>query len=215
VTGLKGLNDDPEAAVLNPETDIGAPENKRKERLAHTRPGFITERKGLTAAERGIALHLTLQHIDFQKCVNMAGVAEEIERLTKKGLLKKEQAETIDAEKIITFFESDIGKRILAAESIKREFKFSLLYPAEYFFPNGGQDKIMLQGVVDCFFEQDGELTIVDFKTDVVTPETLGEKVKLYAPQLEAYSNALERITKRPVKERVIYFFYINRAMSV
>ena len=104
---------------------------------------------------------------------------------------------------------------MLKSEYVRREFKFSLLCPAEQFYPGGGDDTILLQGVIDCFFEEDGKLTVIDFKTDYVTPETLEEKVKYYAPQLAAYANALERITGKGVKERILYFFDMDACCSV
>jgi hypothetical protein len=109
------------------------------------------------------------------------------------------------------FLGSDVGKRMLEAGNIRREFRFSLLSPAERYFPGGGGDEVMLQGVVDCFFEEGGALTVIDFKTDRVTRDTLDEKAGYYAPQLLAYSEALERITGKPVKSRIIYFFAVNR----
>ena len=68
---------------------------------------------------------------------------------------------------------------------------------------------------MDCFFEEGGELTVIDFKTDYVTPETLEEKAAHYAPQLAAYTDALERITGKRVKERVLYFFKIGASYSL
>jgi len=67
---------------------------------------------------------------------------------------------------------------------------------------------------VDCFFEEEGLLTIIDFKTDYVTADTLEEKAGHYAPQLAAYSDALKRITKKQVRERIIYFFDIDRCYT-
>jgi len=104
---------------------------------------------------------------------------------------------------------------VLNAENIKREFKFSLLYPAEQFYPGGGDDEILLQGVVDCFFEEGDALVIVDFKTDYVTPDTVEEKANKYTPQLDAYSSALERITGKCVKDRLIYFFALDKCVSL
>ncbi|MCL2391936.1 MAG: helicase-exonuclease AddAB subunit AddA [Oscillospiraceae bacterium] len=210
VTGLNGLQSDKESVVLYSEAEAFNSISVDKQNFAFKRPGFISEKTGLTATERGIALHMVMQHIDFYKCQDAKGIADELHRLTQKGLLKQEQAEIVDVQKIKRFFESEIGKRILSAQNICREFKFSLLYPAEYFYPGGGEDKIMLQGVVDCFFEENGNLTVIDFKTDYLTPETLEEKTRLYEPQLKAYAEALERITGKTVGERIIYFFYLD-----
>jgi ATP-dependent helicase/nuclease subunit A len=194
------------------------------------RPVFIAKKTGLTAAERGTALHLAMQYIDFSKCantneINESGkienianvnmVNEELQRLAKKGLLTEEQAAAVDAQKITRFLESDLGKRVLKAKDVKREFKFSLLCPAEQFYQGGGDDKILLQGVVDCFFEEDDALIVVDFKTDHVARDTLEEKTNHYAPQLATYSDALERITGKHVKDSIIYFFALDEAVTM
>ena len=201
VTALKGIHMPSDAAII-PNSEFWIPNTNR--------PSFISSKTGLSAAERGTALHTALQHIDFQKCGNAEGIIAELERLTEKKLLTEEQAAVIDSKKILNFFESEIGRRMLKSNKVNREFKFSLLYPAESFYPGGGDDKILFQGVIDCFFEEDGELTVVDFKTDYVTPETLEEKANSYAPQLNAYADALRRITGKRVKQKVIYFFAID-----
>jgi len=179
------------------------------------RPQFIEKETGLTAAERGTVMHLTMQLIDFDKCSSRAGVEDELRRLVDSGMLTTEQSKVIEAEKIASFFAADIGKRIIQADFAKREFKFTLLSPAERFYHGGGEDKILLQGMVDCFFEENGQLTVIDFKTDYVTAETVDEKKEHYTPQLAIYSEALERITGKPVKERVIHFFSIGQSFFV
>ena len=68
-------------------------------------------------------------------------------------------------------------------------------------------DAVLLQGVVDCFFEEGGELVVVDFKTDRVSRDNLEERAAHYRPQLEAYSMALARVTGKRVKEKLLYFF--------
>ena len=73
----------------------------------------------------------------------------------------------------------------------------------------------MLQGVVDLFTIQNSEVTVVDFKTDYVTESTIAEKIALYRPQLEAYSDALERILELPVKRKILYFFHNGVAIEL
>ena len=197
VTALRGLENDAESAVLT--TDY--------EKQAHKRPAFITEISGLTAAERGTAFHTAMQHIDYKKGGDLRSIEEELTRLSQKNLLTKEQIASINRQKIANFFNSGIGKRASAAKNIKREFKFSLLYPASEFYPEGGEDNILFQGVIDCFFEENGELTVLDYKTDHVTEETIHIKAEQYAPQLHAYAKALKRITGKNVKQCIIYFF--------
>ena len=215
VTELKGRSIDFDAAGEAGRAVFALPPETGRQRFTFGKPGFITEKTGLSAAERGTALHLAMQYLDFKKCADTDGVIGEVRRLADIGLLTGQQAEAVDVNKITRFFKSEAGERAANAENMKREFQFSLLYPAERFFHGGGDDEILLQGVIDCYFEESGELTLVDFKTDSVTEETIGERASGYIPQLSAYSEALERITGKRVKERVIYFFEMDTAYYV
>ena len=71
-------------------------------------------------------------------------------------------------------------------------------------------DAVLLQGVVDCFFEEDGELVVVDFKTDRIGRTQIEERAEHYRPQLEAYSMALMRVMGKKVREKVLYFFSVG-----
>ncbi|NMA25259.1 MAG: hypothetical protein GX936_06295 [Clostridiales bacterium] len=211
-TELKGRYSDFEAAEEAEMPDYA------KKRTTAARPGFITMQAALTPAERGTALHLAMQYIDYGKCRSPEGILSELRRLREKNFLSAQQADAVDAGKIGAFFASQLGRRILRAEKLYREFKFSLLVPAGEFYRDGAYadgDEILLQGVVDCCFLENGALHIVDFKTDYVTEETLGEKTRLYAPQLNAYGRAMERILGLPVKSRLLYFFTLGAVSEV
>ena len=79
-----------------------------------------------------------------------------------------------------------------------------------------GGDAILLQGVVDCCFERDGALTVVDFKTDHVhTEEDIRRRAEYYRPQMETYSRALERVLEKPVVRRALYFLYQGKTVEV
>ena len=99
---------------------------------------------------------------------------------------------------------------------MEREYRFSLLMQGRDYF-DGLEDgeEIMLQGVVDLFAVQDGAVTVVDFKTDYVTEDTLEERVAAYRTQLAAYSAALEKILELPVRRRVLYFFRLGEAVEI
>ena len=96
-----------------------------------------------------------------------------------------------------------------------REFKFSILDDGENFDPALRGEKILLQGVVDCALVEEDGITVVDFKTDRVTEETLPERARQYRPQVLAYAGALERIYGKPVKEAVLYFFQMGEIVPV
>ena len=107
------------------------------------------------------------------------------------------------------FFASELGRQLTCAQEVHREFKFSLLVPAETYGPGLEGEEVLLQGVVDCWFAQPGEegLTVLDFKSDRIRPGEEEARAMEYRPQLEAYSHALERITGRRVARRLLWFF--------
>lgn len=184
------------------------------------RPGFASQRTALTAAERGTALHLAMQYIDFARCGSQEGIEAELNRLRDACFLSKKQYEAVDARKIAAFFSSDLGRRVLGAGKLYREFKFSLLIPAD----DGDvgvsgmvsdDDKVLFQGVVDCCFEENGALHIIDFKSDAVTEETLGDKTRLYSEQIKAYGRAMTAITGLPVASLTLYYFGLDRAVLI
>ena len=62
--------------------------------------------------------------------------------------------------------------------------------------------------------ENDG-LTVLDFKTDYVKEETLSAVVDRYRPQVITYAEAMQRIFRKPIKETLLYFFHMNKFVSV
>jgi len=208
VTGIANLID-PDSDTADWLTDDDG------ERSPSAESGFNLEKREINAAERGTLIHHIMQHIDHNKCSTDDKVAKELQRLINAGKITNEQYAEINESQIIKFFKSDLGGRLINAKNVKKEFKFSILCPAKRYFPEGSDDNILVQGVIDCFFEEDGELVIIDYKSDKVTNETIQEKVKKYTPQLEAYEDALKRITGKKVKESIIYFFHSDTAHTI
>ena len=171
------------------------------------KPKFLAGKTALTGAERGTALHLVMQDLDFFCEPNEQSVREQIEKLRAQRKLTEEQAKAADAYAIVQFLRSDLAARIRKSKQVEREYRFSLLRPVRDFSSLDADDSVLLQGVVDCFFEEDGELVVVDFKTDHVSRAQLDERAEHYRPQLEAYSMALTRVMGKKVKEKVLYFF--------
>ncbi len=168
------------------------------------RPRFIRE-KTLSPAERGTALHMAMQFVDFSKCASIDGIERELSRLYDEKFLTKAQVESISPERIHAFLTSDIGKAMESADKVYREFKFSVLLPADELLENSALsgDDILLQGVIDMYFEKDGEITIVDFKTDRNRPS--GEVLEKYKAQVLAYRRALFEMTGKNASKAVLY----------
>lgn len=199
VTELKHMEDipDPDAAGLVPNR----PRHFRTLRLG-------TAKERLSAAQRGTATHLVFQHIHLTQTDTLEQVKHEIERLRLEHFLTEEQAAAVDAQRIYRFFASPEGQEIKTADNILREFKFSLLQPADTYFPGIEDDTLLLQGVIDCAAEKDGAYTIIDYKTDRVTTETVYARAELYRSQIQSYAAALTSITGKPVKKSVLYFLH-------
>ena len=176
-------------------------------------PRFLAGERPLSAAERGTATHLVMQYLPLERDTDVEGV---VESLRTRRLLTDEQADAVNREDLRRFLASPLAEKLRGAEQVEREYRFSLLMPGRTYF-DGLEDgeEIMLQGVVDLFAVKDGAVTVVDFKTDYVTEDTLAERAEAYRPQLAAYSAALEKILELPVRRRVLYFFRLGKAVEV
>ena len=213
-TQLKGRDLDAEAAEDTPQSARGGTPEPAGGALR--RPRFAEEEFGLTPAQKGTALHLVMQYIDFERANSAAQVGREIDRLVREEFITPEQGKAVDPRKIAAFFASPLGREVRSAPTLRREFKVSILAPAkDYWSQAGEEEQVLLQGVVDCCFETLEGITVVDFKTDRVGEENVLRRAEEYRPQLMAYSKALEEITGRPVVRRVLWFFSCGRAVEV
>lgn len=193
-------------AELTHDSDAGFEAEK-------VRPSFL-EGNGMNAAERGTALHTFMQYCNLDAIRSVSGVEEEAERLVSGKYLLPEQRDAIDAKKVVAFASSRLCKRLRAAKKLWREFRFNIEIPSEKVFESAyGGEKILLQGMADIVFVEDGCAIVADYKTDRVTSsETLKER---YNAQLESYAEAVQNILEMPVKERIIYSFHLDEEIAL
>ena len=208
-TQIKGRTLDQEAA------EDAAPPSRRGQPI--TRPNFIAEERGLTPAQRGTALHLAMQYLPLDMDSAPQTVAAELDRLTEGGFLTKLQRQAIEPERLSAFLTSPLGRAMaVAGEKCRREFKFSVLVSALDYFPQGRGEEVLLQGVIDAWFEgPDGSITVVDFKSDRVRPGGELAQAGEYHPQLAAYSQALAAILGKPINHQVLWFFATDTAVEL
>ena len=204
-TQRKGRDKDAEAAENAVESKI-VKRNWRK-------PSFRDS--SVAGKDFGNATHAVMQYISFDACTGESAVAQEVKRLVSDGFITAKQGEMVDCRKIAAFFATDIGKKLRGSNDVLREFKFSILDDGQNFDPSLENEKILLQGVVDCALIEPDGITIIDFKTDFVTEESLPIKAAHYRPQVEAYADAMSRIYQRPVKDALLYFFHMERFVSL
>ena len=173
-------------------------------------PKFISGKEvKLAANERGSAYHRVMECLDYSVSVNINGAKADIERMLETGKMNELQVKSVNPWDINTFVQSDTGRRVVNAMdngSVRREQPFVFEYEGQ-----------LIQGIIDLYFEEDGELVIVDYKTDRVMKGEAGEKelVKRYAIQLDYYAKALTQLTGKKVKEKIIYSFALGKELSV
>lgn len=172
------------------------------------RPAFMEEKR-MTAAERGTLTHraLSLMPLDALRAADDIPrvIREALAAMQKRGLFTEEELHIISVGAISRYFTSEIGRRMLQSGNVRREWAFNLRLT--------GKQARLLQGVIDCAFEENGAWVLVDYKTDRVDDEqTL---VNRYAEQLAWYARALAEITGKPVKERYLYALRVGKAIDV
>lgn len=175
---------------------------------------------GFTPAEKGSILHFAMQHMELGEVETEEKIAAQLSRLVMNRFLTEEEAAVLNTEKISRFFESGIGKRMRKAEVLHRELSFALNVPRGEVFREFREEKyrdetVMVQGMIDACFLEDGEWVIVDYKTDAVTEETAEAAINRYRVQMDWYEKALQKRTGLRVKEKYLYFFALDEAHQV
>ena len=187
----------------------------RRRESAPERPRFLQEKRGLTGAERGTAMHLVMQFLPLDTAAEPWAVAEVIDGLRRRRLLTPEQAAALDVPALVRFLASPLAERIQNAPRLWREYRFALLTDAGIYDGDAAGEEMLLQGVADCVFETESGLAVVDFKTDRAQTAEVQQRAEVYRAQLDAYAGALSRILERPVTERILYFFACGEEISL
>ncbi|GGD71563.1 helicase-exonuclease AddAB subunit AddA [Paenibacillus nasutitermitis] len=182
------------------------------------RPKFMEERS-LTAAERGTVSHLVMQHIPLEAPVDEGVVQETVTALLHNSMLSPEQAEAVDAGQVAAFFASDVGQRLLRASWIRRETPFSCTFPASRIYrgaaANVGEEPILIQGVIDCMFEDEHGLVLLDYKTDRIYSKDWKAAAERHRFQLSLYAEAIQMILGRTVDSCFVFFFDGGQAVKL
>ncbi len=180
-------------------------------------PRFLTEEETLTGASRGSAYHKLLELLDFTENYDDGLLAQVIRENKAAGKLTGEMADCIRTGDILHFLNCESGRRMARAAAqgkLYREQPFVLGVPSEEIYPEDRSgETILVQGIIDVYFEEADGLVVLDYKTDQVrTADELKEK---YHAQLDYYAQALEQLTEKPVKEKIIYSFTLRKEIAV
>jgi len=189
----------------------------KEEEVIPLLPKFLQGEEELTGASRGSAYHKLLELLDFTREYDAESLKREISEKECEGLLTKEMASCIRPEEILSFLHSSVAQRMHRA-SIRgkcfAEQPFVLGMKVKEIYPEIDSDeRILVQGIIDVYFEEEDGLVLLDYKTDKVFRAQ--DLVNKYRAQLDYYAQALKRLTGKTVKEKIIYSFALEREIEV
>ena len=186
---------------------------KTQEYFAKTKPRFMG--KSFSGADRGTAIHKFLELCDFRNAYE--DIEAEKQRLVKDFGMTEDEINVLDADAVKCFFESDVGRRLLLAETVYKEYEFSYYKKAGDIYDNLPEqisnEKIVIQGKFDCAFIENGKGIIIDYKSDNITDENVFKDI--YAPQISIYTEALKLCEDIDVSEKYIYSFKLKKFIKL
>lgn len=195
--------------------------NESREMISSTllkKPAFIQKNRTLSASEKGTLMHLVMQHLELKKVSSAEEIEEQVKRLVQRQFITENEGKVVQIDKILKFFRTDLGQRMKNAKNIYREIPFFTeistveLYkdlPKELY----EDEKVLIQGIIDCYFEEDNKLVLLDYKTDFV--DDINKFKEKYNLQIYYYKRALERMTGKSVKNTYLYSFFKDEIIEI
>ena len=177
------------------------------------KPEFMKDEK-ITQAQKGTIIHLCLQKLDLKRNYNMSDIVDLINKLEYQNIITNQERKSININKIKNFVDSEFAERIRNAKFIEKEKPFYTYVKAKDIYNNSSEENILVQGIIDLYFiEKNGNVVLVDYKTDYVTNEN--ELIEKYKTQLELYKNALEKSLNKKIKDTFIYSVYLGKEIKI
>lgn len=186
---------------------------KGKKNLTLEQPIFAAGKTVLTGAEKGTIIHTVMEHLDFREAYGRLLLSEEecrsyvsqfVSLLVDRDILTEEEASHVSSQKIAYFFKSEIGRRSAEATLLHKERAFNILTEYE-------GTEVMVQGIIDCYFQEGDDIVLLDYKTNY---STMGIE-ELYREQMALYGEALEKGIGRKHKEAYLYLFSEDREVKI
>ena len=180
------------------------------------KPKFLEGELPLTKAEIGTTVHLIMQKLNFKENYTMQKIEEMLEELEQKEIITAKQKEAVPKQKILAFTQSDIFKNISKAEKVYKEQPFYINIPVKELYESTSDENILVQGIIDLYYiTKNGEIVLVDYKTDYVPEKQEQSLIEKYKEQLALYKRALEQSLKREVNKTYIYSTYLDKEIKL
>ena len=196
------------------------PEFMRKENTedGHEKVRYAGGPRPNAGAVRGTIYHHVLELISFAEAESLQDVQRLLLNMKEEGQIEEGEFNTVDAGKLWDFFCSPMAVRMREADKkgqLYREKQFAIGIPARLMDEADSDELVLVQGIIDAWFEEEDEIVLVDYKTDRILKGE--EKVLLdrYRVQMIYYRHALEQITKKRVKEAFLYSLTLQKQIPV
>lgn len=185
-------------------------------------PDFIRAKEELPqrrGAAYGTIWHQVMAAIDFEKTSTKEEIEEAVEDLIRSGRLRENERAVLNIGKLKAFFDSSLGRAMREAKirgTLKREQPFVISKPACEIYPDRTEsDEILIQGIMDAYFESEDGLVLMDYKTDSIKEGQEEILIDRYRTQMELYCEALENIMGKPVSSCVLYSFSLGKEITM
>ncbi len=179
-------------------------------------PQFKEIDSEFTKAEIGTIVHFVMQHLNIKESLSLENIKLQVNKMVNKKLLTDSEAAAVNVEMLHEFFLTDIGRRMKASHYVKREVPFVIKKNADEIIASlDKNDVILIQGIIDCYFYEDDQVVIIDYKTDEIEGGNLEPVKDEYKLQILSYKEAVEKITEKKVKGCYLYLFDIGQAVEI
>jgi ATP-dependent helicase/nuclease subunit A len=184
-----------------------------------TLPAFLKKEVEMKGSDRGTMIHKIMECMNFSATTTIKDVAQIVDQLIQKGVFVKESISQISIKPIENFLNSSLCYRIRKAEqqgNVYKEQQFVLGIPAsEVKAEYESEDVVLIQGIIDLYFEEEDYIVLVDYKTDRIGTGEEQVLIQRYQKQIDYYAMAINRLTTKTVKEKIIYSFALQKEIRL
>ena len=209
--------DNEEPADTNDKTSENN-DNTDTANITFEKPKFLQEEKEtkITSAQKGTLIHLCLQKLNPKEEYDLEKIKTLIQNLEMNQIITEKESKAINTSKILQFTKSEIWKQLKNAKEYYQEKPFYINVPASQIYDEDIKENILVQGIIDLYFvNENGQIVLVDYKTDYVESGKEFELVEKYRSQLDLYKQALESALGTKVYKVYIYSVYLGKEIEI
>ena len=192
--------------------------NISTQNITFVKPKFLQDEKEtkITSAQKGTLIHLCLQKLNPKEDYDLEKIKSLIQNLEMNKIITEKEKQAINPNKILQFTKSEIWKQLKNAKEYYQEKPFYINVPASRIYDENIKENILVQGIIDLYFvNENGQIILVDYKTDYVESGKEFELVEKYKSQLDLYKQALESALGTKVEKVYIYSVYLGKEIEI